>query len=349
MATPPFITGPANPGNYELTNWQFDANRHYLPTSAADVTQFQMWYIVSFLLGYVGGATHGLWTCAGSSDGTTGGMDGVFRWGTPGVYTPAKIVQITAGPTTTPHSWVVLKSPVMPNGAFTYILVEAYSSNTLGFSVYHSNIAWTAAGTPTFQPTNANWMPTTATAGAAQTNDGTTTEMSLHGCLAGNGNFVIFNARIGGGFPFFGMLWGNAYQAQNTDQFPYYFFRNYATSSPGAFSAVNIVSTGTASLDGGRNYNNSATGFNFNYFLNAGIFGSPKDCISEVLIDFPFWVFWTNGINALHARGRIQDIAYTMGISSRTPVGWPIRDSSGNIKYVLLGQLVVPFNAAPFF
>ena len=97
---------------YELS-WQFDPNRSYTPPDAVTLTKYQIWYLASFLMGDIGGASGaGLWTYQGSSDGTNGEMSAVkgnWKWGTPGTFDATKIVQITATPATSAHSWIVLR------------------------------------------------------------------------------------------------------------------------------------------------------------------------------------------------------------------------------------------------
>jgi hypothetical protein len=76
-----------------------------------------MWALKAFLMGQitttpaVGAAgappSSSYWICEGSSDGVTGGMDGVDRWG--GTFNSSKLVVGNPG---VAHSWIVLRSPV---------------------------------------------------------------------------------------------------------------------------------------------------------------------------------------------------------------------------------------------
>ena len=71
------------------------------------VSRGMLWTMVHQLTGQLGGLTEGIWTCAGSSDGTTAGMDGNNRWWNAGVFSAALMPYSGSGV----RGWMVLKSP----------------------------------------------------------------------------------------------------------------------------------------------------------------------------------------------------------------------------------------------
>lgn len=332
---------------YELT-WQFDANRIFNPPTAADLTKYQMWYLASFLLGYIGGATLGLWTVAGCSDGVTGSMDGTFRWGTPGTYDGTKIVQVTATPASSAHSWIILKSPTMPDGGNVYILIDAYQTVTSGYSEFTTRTPWALAATSTFSPVNVDMIPTTITTGNLVTNDATTTTRFFNGCLATNGNFIVFDCKQGGGVPNFMTIWANTFNPNPGapgDLFPFFHWRYESYTSPG----VGILTARNASVvatNAARSGVNGAVGYNFDPFVATAINGvASKDLITGGVLNFPSHIMWSDGSSNGHYRGRLQDISNApVDLGNNYPVVVGYITESGAIKFAIFGSLIIPFN-----
>lgn len=129
---------------YSRVNVDFPAQ-----TSDTNVKKAVMWLLKAFLKGAphapgVVGAqgappASSFWTVAGSSDGTTSGMDGADRWGD--VFDPAKMVSVW---NTGPHSWIVMRSPTI-NGRTHYLLLD-YVQN--GSSVPLNNCIMYIATSP---------------------------------------------------------------------------------------------------------------------------------------------------------------------------------------------------------
>src|SRR5579862_3466554 len=94
------------------------------------------------------GSPTGAWTVAGSSDGVTGAMDAVDRWGS--TFNFAKYVSATSG---SPHSWIVYKSPTSGFGPGCYMLVSL--SGTGGFNFINVRFSKSAptGGSNTTDPT----------------------------------------------------------------------------------------------------------------------------------------------------------------------------------------------------
>ena len=330
---------------YELT-WQFDTNRSYSPASAADLTQYQIWYLASFLLGYIGGATGAttLWTLEGSCDGTTGNMSGTWAWGTPGTYDNTKIVQITANPASSAHSWAVLKSPQMADGGYTYMLISAYQASTAGFSIHHSRTPWFLAGTNTFQPTSATRIPDGSNTGAMVSNDATTTARYFSGMIANTGAFIVLDAKSGSGFHWHGVMWQQTAGYQVGDTYPYYWWRGYNTSAPGWVNITNMGQT-TNPNNTARSGVNGIVAANFLPSISFTVTGmANKDQITGSVWDLPVYVFWSDAFANCHARGRLKDVALTP--NGMAAYGSTIK-VAGVVSYIVCGALIIPFNAVP--
>jgi hypothetical protein len=108
-------------------------------TTATLIHQFVLWSIKAFLMdNHSAGTTSGtrnsnsVWTCLGSSDGTTGALDAVDRWGTS--FNASKIVLASSG---TAHSWIVLRNAA--NGYDLCIDCNTTSFGHIGLSVVKSS------------------------------------------------------------------------------------------------------------------------------------------------------------------------------------------------------------------
>jgi hypothetical protein len=130
-----------------------DVNRPHFAasTSTADQVRGFLWYVKAWLTGQIGGATRGLWTVVGSSDGATAGMDGVDRWGA--VYDGTKLIRAAAG---NAHSWMVLRSPGITAGGLTsvpfYMIIEWSASDVA--PTFYGCKALPTGGTITARPTS---------------------------------------------------------------------------------------------------------------------------------------------------------------------------------------------------
>lgn len=90
------------------------------------------------------------WTCVGSSDGTTAGLDGVDRWGTS--FDTSKLVINNPG---SPHSWILLRSPSTGWSSPVYMLLSLSVISTLGLVGRISKDAW-VGGNASNDPTSTN-------------------------------------------------------------------------------------------------------------------------------------------------------------------------------------------------
>jgi len=98
-------------------------------STATLISKWSQWGLKASLMNQIStGSTAGtrhansVWTCLGSSDGTTGALDGVDRWGS--TFDAAKIVGAASG---TAHSWIALR-----NAASGYDTVIDINSTVTG-------------------------------------------------------------------------------------------------------------------------------------------------------------------------------------------------------------------------
>jgi hypothetical protein len=98
--------------------------------------------------GTLAGTRHAnsLWTCVGSSDGTTAALDGVDRWGT-AVFDNTKIVSANNN---APHSWIILQ-----NTTLAYQLLIDFNTTTqdaVRIALTPTSHPFVLAGTATHSP-----------------------------------------------------------------------------------------------------------------------------------------------------------------------------------------------------
>lgn len=133
--------------------WYTDVDVAFSDSSTvANAARSYIWGFVKLLKGTASGTSGAngarpsgsLWTVAGSSDGSTAGMDGTDRW-----TTIANIVNANAG---SAHSWIVLSPP--GGSGLPHILVSADSTTTTNYRISASYGAYTG-GSITADPTSA--------------------------------------------------------------------------------------------------------------------------------------------------------------------------------------------------
>lgn len=183
-----------------MATYTFDHARAIPSTATAqEVAAGVLWTFVNQLLGNLGGLTEGVWTCDGSSDSVTAGMDGNNRWWNGGVFDYAKM---TWGSTTgTARPWIVLRSPVTLSGGQIWLLIN-YGNVQGGLDyravyVSYSTSAF-SGGTPTtvVAPTSANQVNTWRVEGGPTyitafrlNQDASTVVRKCHLTLANDGGF----------------------------------------------------------------------------------------------------------------------------------------------------------------
>lgn len=339
---------------YELS-WQFDTNRVYLNTvDGTALAKHQAWYLVTFLLGNTGGATGpGLWSYVGSSNATLTDMSSNVA-NSKITLTSFVLADWTFATSaiSAACSWVVL-SHIMPNGRTMYLIIGGGSiSATNSFGIWYANTTVSLASTPTFLPVSATRTPNTNLTGLA-TNDNTTGQHMFNGCLANNGQFIVFDVKTGTSNTKAGniVIWAPTIGYSASDAFPWYAYHGFNAS----YGFANLTVLGSANPTSFTSAARGGTGADgwFNAIIGApstgpGLWGgaAKKDFLTQAVWDLPFLVMTTDLTNYLHARGRVQDLAWTLSDQNNAPMAQPgsVIKEAGVIKYIVLDNLIIPFN-----
>ncbi len=314
-------------------SWQFDTNRAVTATTSSDMGKYILWYYKALLCGHIGGATKGLWTVMGSSDGTTGAMDSVDRWGSS--YDSTKMVR--GGSNAVPHSWVVLQSPLVPGKTRIYMLLSWRSADyTLVTSISTTNYTGgNVNNDPTntwpYSPFSQTWMFTNSNYG----------NFHLNGMLATDGSFIVMYSRDNTGAftsAFVGCWLGNA---KPNDAYPFYFSLNEAAALWGTSSTNDIQNTNYCAMipPDGSQQSSAAWGA---IIPTSGNLPVGADAFDSSFVDLPIWVgSSTTAIRGV--RGRLQDILYFPGGANSGTVD----STTGAPTYMIAGNYWIPTNAAP--
>lgn len=326
------------PTTFEKT-WQTALNQTPSDnTTVLGLARSYLWFVKAFLKGEVGGATAGLWTCVGSSDAVTAGMDGTDRWGA--TYDGTKIVRASGA---VAHSWIVLRSPNFTAGGITavpfYMTIDY--SGTLDYqTVFVFSKAAPTGGTITARPTATDEWAHTAAQG--QVNDNTTGAFKFNGWLATDGNFAFGAAKTTSGVMSSAQMFHVLSNANTNDLYPVCSFVNYSVVSVGSF-----VQTGT--LWRGRAADGSAA-------FSAGLMAYPRgatidpassmptgtgDVTIGKYIRSPAWLYVSDGTLTSY-RGRFADLV--IAIPSVVGNQGNVEPITGAPVSIILGNLWFPVN-----
>lgn len=331
---------------YEKT-WQYAFNTEISDwTTLANQYRNIVWMMKALLTGGVPltdqnlaaiGSPQGLWTVEGSSDGVTGAMDLVDRWGTP--FNAAKIVNGSS--TSVAHAWVVLKSPASMPGGPLYLIIDYYSSSGQAYAaISYGRTRPTAATPATYSPVS------TDNSGYVNCNfaDSVLGKNRLHLGLTTDGTFFILTGRAGSGVLYSVVSFLMPVDRRGSDTAPGVVWANGGGSSA-------FLSTGfTGSNVKGRSFDNLAAANACVSFPLAGgtmVFNACPSTGDRQAInsfpDFPLYV-WDIAAASWSYRGRIADIM--CGPPNRT-LGSVEPLTGGVVMSCAVGELWFPANIAP--
>lgn len=168
----------------------------------------------------------GAWSVVGSSDGTTGAMDAVDRWGS--TFNFAKYVSGTDG---NPHSWIVYKCPTSGFGPGCFLLVSMSGSSGFNYITVKFSKSIPTGGSNIYDPSTTD---STASYSNQQINDGTATPFLFSGVLSTIGDHYMFLQKTGQGIAQFFSYLPLMSQQCTSDVFPYGLFMEYNVGGQGA-------------------------------------------------------------------------------------------------------------------
>lgn len=346
---------------YERT-WQFmGVQGPRVAVDAADAGGYGAWAFKAFLMGQIGGINAGLWTVHGSCNGTAFGMDGVDRWG--GTYVPANVAyNITF---TSAHGWTVLKRQFTVYSTtytvyITIIAANGGAANQGQYSVFAS-LAAPTGGTTTANPTQtqAIYNNVFSSSNNISYNADYVNGRRMYGAINSLGDFWF--AETITGEVNVGWYLGQPIGCKTNDQAPFSFLGGFDyqnTTNMHPFCGQSLYTRGLAG--GGSNAWGAPVGLYYNGAVGYPALIPPPayallDTSDVSLFDYPAWVIVGNlqAPTQSHARGRLADVGLCAGaqgsstsVASQRPcnVGTTIRDG-GNIVYVTLNQMILPYNA----
>jgi hypothetical protein len=324
------------PTTFEKT-WQTALN--VTPSDNATVlglSRSYLWFVKAFLKGEVGGATAGLWTCVGSSDSVTAGMDGTDRWGA--TYDGTKIVRASGA---VAHSWIVLKSPNFTAGgiaAVPFYMILQYNGTLDYQAIFIFSKAAPTGGSITARPTATDeWVHTAA---QGQINDNTAAAYTFDGWLATDGNFALGAAKTTTGMMYVAQMFHVLSNANANDLYPACSFVAYSATQPGGWNQTSQIWRGRT-FNGASAFAAGTMAWAKNQSDPTGMAQANGDVTINKYLRLPTWMFVTDaGLQSF--RGRFADLV--IAAPSGIGVQGLVEPTSGAPVSTILGFLWFPVN-----
>lgn len=275
------------------------------------------------------------WTCEGSSDGATAGMDGTDRW--TASFDATKIVRGTAG---VAHSWIVLKSPTTITTGPYYMMISWDTGSDQSLTVQFAKSPFTG-GTATANPTapaNAASVMSSFTFAEAVTQP-----HRFHYTVDADGNFFFLTSKNTSGI-FNWCIIGCAlvdYET-STDTHVFFMSQNHATTGRGVPDPNSFANT----FFRGRSYNNGAQHAGGHLRWGTGGMSDLSSTLGQNIMRTK-WDTWpvhvveaTAGITGI--RGKFPDLM----LIGAAPVGSNDPNTT-TPERVVAGGYLIPFAGIP--
>lgn len=310
--------------------WQCDVNRFQNPNNnTVDSEKRCLWYMKAALKGEVGSFSSGLWTCAGSSDSSTGAMDATDRWGSS--FSAGAIVNNNNG---SPHSWIVLQHPTL---SWQICLDFNTAGAAYQCSFIYAKTAFTG-GDASNRPTSTDEV--TLSAWTQLQFHPNTGDFRMNVALATDGAFVMAGVGQGDGYCSFGWIFQIPADTKSGDGYPAVMYVRHNTGGGGAWDrgvlGQNVISWA------GRNATGSTVVTPAILVPYAAAFPFDSFTIDQqcgLITDLPCFIGVTNPGNQT-LKGRLIDIRWG---PSALAASFP-EPNSLTPTTILLGTLWLPFN-----
>lgn len=317
--------------------WQQDNNR--VPsdqTTVALQSKSMLWYIKAFLKGEIGGAAQGLWTCAGSSDASSAGMDASDRW-----TSSFDATKLTRASGAVAHSWIVLQSPAGLGDGPWYMLLDWNTSNDYQVNLYFSKTAFTG-GSVTARPTSAvEWSNT-----SQQFTNASITAAHMFGLLSSDGDFHVKFGQDSSAVFTFALSFFALTETKTGDAHNGWSYVEYSVSG-GVWQLSNLNVTSSAKVKG-RNKDNTAavTASMTAEIVTAGTYAmtdvGTADATDSAYNDAPIRL-QVDTVAHKSRRGRLRDI---MWAPTAAAVGLVEPAAGPSYTSTVVGDTWHPYDAA---
>lgn len=334
---------------YTFPNRALDDN-----TTAAKAGASILFALKSMLMGYLVGdpGGGGVWTLESNSKGSGNVLNTDYSL-TPGTdligttFDATKWVYANAG---TAHTWFVLKSPAALGPV--YLCVDCAGTSTQNVTITASYNAFSTGGTGLNRPTATNeWTHT-----SFQFMDNTATAHKCHCVRDANGNFWFLTSKNGTGI-FHWVLTGQALSGtRSADSYKWitaYHYQGGVARGAGMMGATGCLSN-TASLVGGRSYNNGAALLGNSFFLTYSGGVSWESQVSgsnaaDATFDFmPGPYLFVNTAGGVGVKGYLPDVNLVGGSTLGTgPAVGGNSPTAASPERAVVGNLLIPYGATP--
>ena len=339
------------PITFEKT-WQYAFNQNMDSSSVAAQQKNSLWAIKAFLKGeyaftdQTGGAIAaptGLWTCYGSSDSVTAGLDASDRW--TGAFDAAKIVPAVEG---IAHSWMVVKSPTAL-GPF-YMIMNYVSVTTIDLVFCK---AAPTGGSTTNRPTSTDEWSYSSMAYTS----GAVTTHRMHGAVATDGTFFVLGSQNGNARAEMAILGMALKDARAVDGYNFVTYAGYVYAAGGALITASTTSGvanqgGTAASWKGRAASGAGpvvlAGLAPAYYSAGALSASAHldvdaDATDAKYNSLPIYIqTYTVGQKSVRGRLPFPDFAWASDAIAQGSVSGAVDSACG-------GHIWIPANVAPSF
>lgn len=329
-------------------------------STAALMEKSMVWLLASVLLDLVStGTTAGsraansIWTCIGSSDSSTAGLDGSNRWTS--TFTASKLVWAASG---VAHSWIVLYNSTLG----LYLCLDLVNATATNLGIFFSSTAFTGGSTTT-RPTAtkeftcgdaATASPVAGTFSTFIADTSVATAQYAHFSVDESGRFNFAQSRTTAGLFHSFLFLANTTNTHSNDNTPYFAGLDAQAASRGAPTwggpgggaglARSLRIGGRKADDSGNMTTGGPGGILVNNVGGTAAWDAqPVDTRSGVWNSWPIVMYDTSSAGSYYGyRGQLQDL-YAVG----APTVGGSYPTTGSPTQHVIGSMLVPLAVVP--